>query len=159
MDPLNEYLMEKHGGQLSFPGMGRTAGDVARTAGSKFLEKLPEAGATMAVGAGVAVGGIAAAKIYDAVTKRRDFRSMMASNQDLEEEYARDPKMFNQAFTTLRRFTPEFSKDPLIAGTYMRQMMSSPATAGGVAVSALSAAKDVRRPGQEPFFGLKNKFS
>ena len=149
MDLLNEYLMEKHGG----------FGDMAHAAGSRFMEKVPDAAATVAVGAGLAGAGIAASKIYDAVTKRRDFRSMMASNQDLEEEYTRDPKMFNQAFTTLRRFTPEFSKDPLVAGTYMRQMMSSPATAGGVAVSALGASKDVRRPGQEPFFGLKNKIS
>ena len=39
--------------------------------------------------------------------------------------------MFNQMFTSLRSMNPAYSKDPLIAGTYMRQMVDSPMTAGG----------------------------
>jgi hypothetical protein len=141
--------------------MGRSLGDAGRTAARQFGSKLPEAAAgaasSAAVGLGLAAGGVAASKIYDAITKRRDFRAMMEANGDLHEEYAKDPKLFNQMFSTLRTFQPAFTKDPLVAGTYMRQMTGSPLTAGGVAVQALGQGKDIKHPMRETYFGAAGR--
>jgi hypothetical protein len=158
MNPLDEFLEEKRASyQPTLPGMGASVGDLARSAGRSFAQKLPGAAASAAssaaIAGGVTAGGIAAQKIYDAITKRRDFRQMMASNPDLDEDYQRDPKLFNQMFSTLRTFQPAFTRDPLVAGNYMRQMAGSPLTAGGVAVQAIGAGKDIKRPMREAFFG------
>ncbi len=160
--PLDAYFEEKRAAfQRGLPGMGRSAGDVGRAAAHEFTRKLPEAAAgaasSAAVGLGMAAGGIAAAKIYDAITKRRDFRAMMEANGDLDEEYRKDPKLFNQMFSTLRTFQPAFSKDPLVAGSYMRQMTGSPMTAGGVAVQALGQGKDIKHPMRDVFFGAAGR--
>ena len=71
-------------------------------------------------------------KLYDAATKTRDFKSMLEANPDLMQMQQEKPKQFNQMFTSLRTFTPEFSRDPVVAGTYMRQMMENPIGAGGI---------------------------
>lgn len=126
MNPLDEYMSEKHAG---FGAFGNRLGQAAETGMATAL----------ATGA-IAATGMAAHKIYEAVTKARDFRDMMGSpfNADLAEHHQTKPKEFNAAFTSLRRMNPTFSQDPMIAGTYMRQMMTyDPATAGGVLVEAL----------------------
>lgn len=111
-------------------------GDTARRVGQAMPEAL--AMGLGAVGATAAVGGlgVASQKIYDAMTKRRDFNAMLEHNPDLVEHHQNNPKSFNQMFTTLRTMNPQFSKDPLVAGTYMRRMAESPLSAGGVAVEA-----------------------
>lgn len=158
--PLDTYLEEKRAAfQGTLPGMGRTAGDMGRAAMHEFGSKLPGAAAgaasNAAVGIGLAAGGVAASKIYDAITKRRDFRAMMEANGDLDEEYRKDPKLFNQMFSTLRTFQPAFTKDPLVAGSYMRQMTGSPMTAGGVAIQALGQGKDLKHPMRDLYFSSR----
>ena len=86
------------------------------------------AAATATLGA----GSMAAQKIWDAATKARDFRQMMAHNADLHEHHQRDPRTFNQLYTSLRTMNPTFAKDPIVAGTYMRQMVETPLNAGGI---------------------------
>lgn len=83
------------------------------------------------VGTAVAAGaltaaGMAAAHIYDAATKTRDFRAMLASpfNEDLHELYRNDPKKFTAGFTSFRNVSPDLSKDPMTAGHYLRRMMT-----------------------------------
>ena len=131
MNPLDDFLMTKHGApMMPSPSMGSVFGKAMLTGG---------AGALMT--AGVAAAGIAASKIYDAATKVRDFRSMMSSpfNTDLHEHYTSRPRDFNAAYSSLRSVNPDFSKDPMIAGTYMRRMMTyDPASAGGTLVESLS---------------------
>jgi hypothetical protein len=103
-------------------------------------------------GAGVAAAalsgaGIAAGKIYDAVTKARDFRAMMGSsfNADLSDLHKQRPREFNEAFTSLRTMNPAFTKDPMVAGVYLRRMMSfAPEDAGGTLLDALRSRKDVQ---------------
>ena len=90
--------------------------------------------------AGVAAAGPAIQHIYNAMTKKRDFNSMMQSpfNADLHEHASSRPKEFNAAFSSLRTMTPEMTKDPMISGQYMRRMMvMSPDTAGGTLLEAL----------------------
>jgi len=89
------------------------------------------AGTLGALSAGTAAVAFGAKSLYDAVTKRRDFRSMLDNNPDLHEHLQRDPKMFNQAYSSLRHVNMQFAAEPLIAGNYMRQIMESPMHAGG----------------------------
>jgi hypothetical protein len=116
--------------------------DFGQAAGKATLN----AGATAV--AGMAIGGAAVAvkKIFDAATKGRDFRSMLENNPDLAEVHAEDPKRINMYFTTLRTFNPEFSKDPLVAGSYLKQMLSSPAAIGGQMAHALGDHSKVPHP-------------
>lgn len=76
-----------------------------------------------------------------AITKKRDFNKMMEHNSDLQEAYQENPTRFNAQFTSLRSMQPRFSGDPIVAGTYMRQMVASPATAGTAVVNALGAGR------------------
>ena len=125
MNPLDEFLLAKHG-----DGFMHSVGDA-----------LAEGAGTAVAGAAVAGVGIAASKVWDAVTKQRDFKQMLSSpfNADLHEHYQSRPKEFNYAFSSLRQMNPEFSKDPMVSGTYMRRMMGfDPTQAGGVLVEALS---------------------
>lgn len=105
------------------------------TIGKGLQQGLGAAAATAVVG-GV---GMAASKIFDAATKARDFHAMLELNPDLAEHQARDPRMFNQMFSSLRSMNPAFSKDPLVAGTYMRRMTESPQHAGGILTETVSS--------------------
>jgi hypothetical protein len=75
-------------------------------------------------------------KIRMAITKKRDFDAMIHHNPDLAEARGRNPELFAQQYTSLRNVNPQFAQDPLIAGTYMRQMSTYPEAAGSTLVSA-----------------------
>lgn len=79
----------------------------------------------------------AANKVYRAITKKRDFDRMMAFNLDFEERRNADPKSFDQYYNSLRSLNPTFAADPVVAGTYMTQMLESPISAGKVLVESL----------------------
>jgi hypothetical protein len=134
--------------------MKKTAGPMG-SFGSSFGRMAGRA-ATGALAGGLgaaAAGGIgmAVSKIVDAATKSHDFKSMLEANQDLHEHYQADPKRFNMMFSTLRTMNPQFSKDPLVAGTFMRRMVLSPQGIGGVATEALHSHGDFERPISEAF--------
>jgi len=145
MNPVEKFLKEKNAGFMS-------------TFGSS-MKKMPDAlghaaaqGVTTAVaGAGVAGMGLAVSKIYDAMTKKRDFHQMLEANPDLMEHHNSDPKRFNQMFSSLRLMNPAFSADPIVAGTYMRRMVESPLTAGGVAVESLGHRESAKSPMVDAF--------
>lgn len=144
-NPIGEYLKEKKA--VSFL-QGMRAGAMGQGPGRLGTEvgrSLVTGGLYAAGAAGVGALGAGASKLYDAVTKSHDFKSMLEYNPDLVEAHQRDPKMFNQMFSTLRTLNPQFSKDPLVAGTYMREMSSDPMHAGGKAVEALQHS-DKQRP-------------
>lgn len=82
-------------------------------------------GAAAAAG-GITAAGMAAAHMVDAGTKAHDFRKMLTNpyNEDLGDMYRNDPKKFVSAFNSLRNTNPEFSKDPMVAGLYMRKIVA-----------------------------------
>lgn len=128
MNPVDEYLKVKEAQPpLSFMARARGA--------------LPYFAASTAayLGGNIALDGLRAA--HRAVTKKRDFNQMLEHNPDLQEARQDNPKQFNQMFKSLRSMSPEFSADPLVAGTYMRRMISAPQTAGMLAVEALGARR------------------
>lgn len=121
-NPVEEFLIEKR----AF-GMGRlkTLGAKAGPALGRMGEQAGNA-ALAGVGAAAFAGlAGAAGKLYDAATKARDFSNMLEANPDLHEHLQQDPAGFNRMFTSLRRFSPEFTKEPLVAGSLMRQGMQS----------------------------------
>lgn len=91
-------------------------------------------------GAAAAGVGAAASNIYQAVSKRRDFKSMMELAPDLSEVQASNPKMFNAVYSSFRNINPTYAADPLVAGAYMRNFMDNPGTAG------LAIAQTVKQP-------------
>ena len=140
MNPLEQYLEEKKAGFMDTVSKG-----VQGVPG-----KIPGAISGALAGAAVAGGGqliaTGAQKIMDAISKRFEFKQMLDHNPDLEEHLESNPKFFNQAYSSLRSLSPQFAKDPIVAGTYMREMMSSPLHAGGKIMQAFSETSKVREP-------------
>ena len=112
-------------------------GDALREMPGQFGRTLQQGFATAAAGAVIGGAGMAASKLYDAATKGRDFRNMLRADPELREMHAANPQSFNRMFTSLRNANPNFSKDPLIAGHYMRLMNQDPQGAGGFLMQAV----------------------
>lgn len=135
-NPLQAY-MEKKG------GFGQALGSAAKaTFSSQNIANHAVGAGAAALGAGAiaAVGG-GVHMIYDAVTKARDFKNMLAENEDVAQMHAENPRAVNRMFSSLRTFAPEFTADPMVAGAYVRQMVDSPNGAPGF----ISGAIDSRR--------------
>lgn len=136
-NPVDEYLkscapVEKKAGL-----MDTVRGSFGRAFSGPELGTL--AWQTAAVGGVSALVG-AARKAYDAATKSTDFKSMLDVNPDLVESHAENPKMFNQYYSSLRNLSPAFAADPVVAGSYMRQMTEHPYNAGNVLVNSVGAS-------------------
>jgi hypothetical protein len=133
-----------------FLGMKKTAGPMSSF--GQHAGRAAAGGLAAGLGAAAAGGiGLAVSKIVDAATKSHDFKQMLENNQDLHEHYSNDPKKFNLMFSTLRTMNPQFSKDPLVAGAYMRRMVMAPEGIGGMAGEALGHRRDFEQPLQEMF--------
>jgi hypothetical protein len=142
-NPVEEFLQVKEAFNLG------QLGPVAKSYGKNL-------GGAMAAGAATGIGGAAfagltlgAAKLYDAATKTRDFNNMMEANPDLHQHHQADPAGFNRMFSALRTMAPDFTKEPIVAGTYMRNAMEGvdPGQRGVVAVSAARDRGQGPRPG------------
>lgn len=141
-NPVEEFLLAKEAFGLG--GMGNAAKGFGR-----------QAGTAMGMGVATGLGGAAfagltvgAAKLYDAATKTRDFNNMMEANPDLHELHKEDPAGFNRMFSALRTMAPDFTKEPLVAGTYMRTgMVGSVENRGATAVDAMERSSRTPRPG------------
>lgn len=143
-NPLDDFL-EEYGEKTAFKWgeMGQHAGNALAGA------------ATTAVGAAAVAGvGLSAKHIYDAATAKRDFRGMLEWNKDLHHE---DQALVNQSFRTLRRFAPDMSKDPMVAGSMIRQMVQSPQGAAGVIHQAIGAQKNMGTPVMDAYMAAGNK--
>lgn len=137
-NPLDEALMAK---EAFFGAMGKAVGGAASSgAGSAFL-----GGMGAAAGTGIIAGiGMAAIKIRNSISKKKNFKEMMSLNEDLRSERSQDPKFFNAAYNSLNRINPQFGQDPIVAGAYMRKMMANPEAAG------LTVAQTVKPLQQKP---------
>lgn len=139
-NPVDDYLE-------SCPPMTKKAdlGGMARgmLRGARGAFSSPEIGKllmqTGAVAGVTALAG-AARKAYNAATKSTDYKMMLDVNPDLVESQQTDPKMFNQYYNSLRSLNPTFAADPVVAGSYMRQMTENPYNAGNILVNSMGAA-------------------
>lgn len=134
-NPIEEFFEEYGEKNAAGEGFRAPVMKALHGMGSGALQGAGVMGAATAVGA----AGLAVSKIYAAATKSRDFRNMLSYNPDLQEHHDRDPRMFNQMFTSLRTMNPGFSADPIVAGSYMRRMTENPLNAGGIAVESVSS--------------------
>jgi hypothetical protein len=117
-----------------------------RGAGRMAGKGLAGSAATVA-GAGIAsLGVLAVQKAYDAATKARDFKSMLEYAPDVLQMHQENPKQVSQMFSTLRVFNPDFTRDPVVASSYVRRMVSEPGGAGGIANEALQSRDKMRHP-------------
>lgn len=123
-NPIEDFL-EEHGETKEAanppPGFGQEFGKAV-------IGGLGAGAATAAIG-GMAMG---ARHLYQAATSSRDFRKMLSHNEDLKAHHEADPRRFNQLYSSLRTMNPGFAQDPIVSGTYMRQMLESPMNAGGI---------------------------
>ena len=157
-NPLDVYLGAKEKRAGWFSGLG---------AGAKQMLSAQNIGGALAATAFAAatdVPGMIARKAYYAVTKSRDFNQMMETDPTLKQFQRENPTQFNSHYNSLRSLNPEFASDPVVAGTYMRQMSLNPATAGSVIVESLGGlprptqgtrAKDLLFP--DPMDDLKRR--
>ena len=97
------------------------------------------AGAVIAgLGIGGATAGVAGArKLYNALTYKGDYENMLKQSPEIRNFDAKEVKA---RFDTLRRFNPEMSKDPLVAGSWIKQTIEYP-------VVTPSTLRDVVQPG------------
>lgn len=125
-------------------GSAKMAFSFGKTLGGMFSDAGQVAKNSLVLGAGTAAAagvGIAATKIWDAATKSRDFKKMLEFNPDLAAHQESNPALFNQQYSSLRSLAPDLAKDPLTAGTFMRQMNMG--DSGGTLTQAISAQKQV----------------
>jgi hypothetical protein len=181
MNPLDEYLeMTK---EASFGALLKGAWKGLTSAGPQQLSTLKPAGspdawigaatqglqlgrkaqaglATAAGGAALAGGAAAFAKIRNSISKKRDFKQMMATDPELAQLQKEKPKFFNQAYSSLRNVNPTFGKDPIVAGSYMRKMMANPDAAGLTLAQSIKAPQADSGPVGAEFSlgGFKAKF-
>lgn len=135
-NPVDDYLLEKAGG-------------------SDVLHSLRDFGIGTAVVAGASLAAAGMRKAYYAMTKNTDFNRMLDTNPDLRAKRRQDPKAFNAYYSSLRSLNPRFASDPVVAGTYMHQMMEEPFIAGKTIVESLSGAKGLHEgPYKLPAFKL-----
>lgn len=134
MNPIDEYLeSDVHQMMEKKANLGTAMSFVGKRVGTGALEA--------AGGAALLTLGGAAIKAYKGISKKRDFRGMMEANPDLQEYQGQNPKQFQVHYNSFRNMNPSFASDPVVAGTYMRQMSMSPETAGKVIVESLGGAR------------------
>lgn len=122
-NPAEDFLEDYGSKEAAFGQQAKAFGQAgAKAFGSAALQGVAAAGASALV-AGTVMG---AQKAYQALTRERDFKRMMAANEDLHVMHQADPRHFNLAFNSLRSMNSDFASDPFVAGAYMRQAVDSP---------------------------------
>jgi hypothetical protein len=139
-----EYLNARE--KTAAPGWGESFRSAGSGLPGQFAHAATTGLATAAVGAGIAGLGLAASKIMDAASKGRDFRAMLEHNEDLRAAHTEDPKKINMLFSTVRTMNPEFSKDPLIAGSAVRKMFAYPNGIEGHAAELAGGRRNFQSP-------------
>lgn len=150
MNPVEDFLAEKNAagflGSL-WEGVkgGVRLGDLAATTGGAqrlghILGNLMTTGAaTAAVTAGTHAIGNAASSLTDSVRERinapADYKAMMSAQPNLAHEDAGQVQM---VYNSLRHLSPTMASDPLLAGSFVRQIMAN-APHMGVAITADTA--------------------
>jgi len=72
------------------------------------------------IGLGTEAGRSLIGSIRDNVQKAQAYRTMINENPNLADA---DPNLAEKAFNTLFRFNPSYAKDPLVAGTFVKNVI------------------------------------
>jgi hypothetical protein len=98
------------------------------------------------VGLGVLLGGVtdAGRKVLDLVkekaTKASSYKAMVEKNPQLANA---DPTMVEDAFSTLYRFNPSYAEDPLVAGTFVKNVLDQERVDIGTISNLVGARKQI----------------
>lgn len=132
-NPLDDYL-----GQEKRAFLGQSM----RTFGQSFAPAVAQGAAGALAAASIAGSVVGAKALYNAATANRDMRAMMAANPELKSVQKEDPKRFNLLYSSLRNMNPQYSKDPIVAGSFMKRMADPYADPGGFLVEALQGTRN-----------------
>lgn len=89
--------------------------------------------------------GVGAAK--DKIQKARAYKNMVNENPSLQHV---DPNVTQKAFNTLYRFNPEYAGDPMVAGTFVRNVADQERLDIGTVNSLVQARRNLADKGQAP---------
>lgn len=106
------------------------------------------------VGGAADIGRAGARSLRDMYGKSRAYKAMMEENPQLSEA---DPNMTEKAFSTLYRFNPAYAKDPLVAGTFVKNVIEQERMDIGTVSNLVTAHKFIQEakpkgPGMSDFF-------
>jgi len=151
MNPLDAFLShkresEKTAGFMSALGRGITYAETPAkkyTRGEQFAHVL---GQQMTLGtalAGIGAAGLQAGKgvsyvakmLQDKYQKPREYKAMMDAHPELHKHDAGKVQM---AYNSLRHMAPTMAKEPLVAGSFVRNILAME-TEGGLAVPTETA--------------------
>lgn len=131
MNPVDDFL--KHAGFMDIlRGIGRGIGSSleplahgTQLPGSERVGRLVgQVGAPALAAAGLAAVSHGTSRGLDVLTskftKARDYKAMLKANPSLAQADASTTQMY---FNSLRHVSPSLSKDPLVAGSFVRNMM------------------------------------
>lgn len=127
-------------------GAATAAAPGAAAFGERLGRGVVGTGTAVASAGALALGVHGANKLYDVATKARDFRQMLNADPELAQLHAEHPQRVNQMFSTLRTFNPQFTRDPIVASHYVKQMASDPMHAGSMATEALNFRDKMNNP-------------
>jgi hypothetical protein len=154
MNPVDDFL--KHAGFMDIlRGIGRGIGSSLEplahgTAlpGSERVGRLVgQVGAPALAAAGLAAFSQGASKGLGALTnkftKARDYKAMLQANPSLAQADASTTQMY---FNSLRHVSPSLSKDPLVAGSFVRNMMEmQPETGPAIPIQTTKLLTDAQK--------------
>jgi len=147
-NPVDSYFSE-YSGRTKTASIGKTLSGAGQAAfSSKGLMTLGMHTSAV-IGAEMLIS--AARKAYGAATKNMDQKQMIEVNPDLVEYQQRDPRKFNQHYSSLRHLNPVFASDPVVAGSYMRRMSEFPENAGNILVESIGNAPRIAPTGVKDY--------
>ena len=120
-----------------------------RTMWSHTKQMAPYAAASALLGAGMGFGAHAARSAFggvaDQVQKAKSYKKMVADNPKLQEA---DPNVVQKAFNTLHKFNPQYASDPLVAGTFVQNVVDQERLDIGTVKSLVDARRAMAPTGR-----------
>lgn len=148
-------LMEDALRKMANPaGAAKGFWDAAMTHAKQYA---PLALGSAIVGGGMTLGSKAMQGAYsgvkDSIMKAQAFKEMVETSPELGEA---NPDLVQKGFNTLYRFNPEFAKDPLVAGTFVRNVVEQERLNLGDVRSLVDARKSMvqSQPKGVDFFSM-----
>lgn len=108
-----------------------------------------------ALGLGTEGARAAIRSVKDSIGKAKAYRTMMEENPHLSEE---DPNITEKAFNTLFRFNPAYAQDPLVAGTFVKNIVDQERLDIGTVTNLVQARRHMAEVGQKGGGGLSDFF-
>lgn len=109
--------------------------------GERVPKALALAGAGALLGGAAQVGRSGIRSLQDMYGKSRAYKAMMEENPQFSEA---DPNLTEKAFDTLYRFNPAYAKDPLVAATFVKNVLDQERLDIGTVSNLVQAHKFMR---------------